>query len=234
MPLNPPQAQVPIGFVVIDNKRYPVEINAPGWYRYLTQQLFDRVGGSFAPTNQELNEMSRSTMVEDDDEGSVEFIPGPRGDAGEAGQQGPATFLLHEGEHVEHMQTMPSILLALAALGGGDAGKYTPTLTNVANLDASTAYEWMYMRLGAIVLTGGRVDVDPTAGSASTQLGFSLPVASNIGAVEDVSGVAFAPGIAGQGAAVLGDAANNRGQIEFISANTTNQAMYAVCIYEVI
>ena len=114
-----------------------------------------------------------------------------------------------------------------------DAGTYTPTLTNVANLGASTSYQAQYLRVGATVFVSGRVDVDPTAGAA-TQLGISLPIASNIGATEDLGGAAFASGIAGQGAAIYGDLTNNRAQMEWIAVDITNQPMFYSFGYQVI
>lgn len=114
------------------------------------------------------------------------------------------------------------------------AGVYTPTLTNVANLTASTAYECQYMRVGNTVTVSGKVDVDPTITVTLTQLGISLPIASNIGAAEDCSGVAFASGIAGQGAAIIGDAANNRAEMDWIAGDVTNQPMYFSFSYQVI
>lgn len=114
------------------------------------------------------------------------------------------------------------------------SGTYTPTLTNVANLSASTAYQCQYTRVGNVVSVSGRVDIDPAAPTTSTQLGISLPVASNLGATEDCAGVAFSPGIAAQGAAILGDATNNRAQLEYIAADITNQPMYFQFQYEII
>lgn len=121
-----------------------------------------------------------------------------------------------------------------ATLTALTAGSYTPSLTNVANLTASTAYKCQWSRVGNVVNVSGKVDVDPTLTATSTQLGISLPVASNIGAAEDCAGTAFAPGIAGQGAAILGDATNNRAQMEWISTDVTNQAMYFTFGYEVL
>lgn len=114
------------------------------------------------------------------------------------------------------------------------SGTYTPTLTNVANLSASTAYQCQYIRLGATVTVSGRVDIDPTAGAASTQLGITLPIASNFGAVEDCAGVAFASGVAGQGAAIQADTANDRATLIYVSGDTTNQPMYFTFAYQVI
>mgnify|MGYP001615560273 CR=1 FL=1 len=114
------------------------------------------------------------------------------------------------------------------------SGVYTPTLTNVANLDGSTAYEAQYLRVGSVVTVSGKFDINPTLAATLTQLGISLPIASNIGATEDCAGVAFASGIAGQGGAIDGDAANNRAELDYISGDLTNQPMYFVFQYQVI
>lgn len=114
------------------------------------------------------------------------------------------------------------------------SGTYTPTLANVANLAASTAYQCQYLRVGSTVTVSGKVDVDPTLAATSTQLGISLPIASNLGAAEDCAGAAFSSAIAGQGAAILGDATNNRAQMQWLSGDITNQAMYFTFTYEII
>lgn len=113
-------------------------------------------------------------------------------------------------------------------------GVYTPTLTNVANLDGSTARECQYLRVGSTVTVSGSVDINPTLTATTTRLGISLPVASNLGAGEDCAGVAFAPTIAGQGAAILGDSSNDRAQMEWIATDVTNQPMYFTFTYQII
>lgn len=110
---------------------------------------------------------------------------------------------------------------------------YTPTLTNVANVAASTAYECQYLRVGSMVHVTGKVDVDPTTTATLTQVGISLPVASNLGAAEDLAGVGWFPGI-GQGAALLGDATNNRAELNYICGDVTNQSAYFSFSYAVI
>lgn len=124
----------------------------------------------------------------------------------------------------------PNCRTALAVI----SGTYTPTLTNVANLSASTAYSCQYQRVADVVTVSGRVDVDPTAAAAATQLGLSLPIASNLANANECAGVAFAPGIAGQGAAILGDATNNRAQMEWVSADVTNQGMWFTFTYRIL
>ena len=124
--------------------------------------------------------------------------------------------------------------LGSAALLVGVASKWTPTLTNVANIDASANYECLYARLGSIVFFAGRVDLNPTLPAVKTQLGISLPVASNFGAAEDAAGVAFCPEISGEGAAVHADATNDRLELEYRAIDMTNQPFYFVGAYEVI
>jgi len=120
------------------------------------------------------------------------------------------------------------------ANGGSLSGTYTPTLTNVSNVSASTAYACQYMRVGNTVSVSGRIDVDPTSTALSTQIGISIPIASNFAASENCGGVAFCPAIAGQGAAIVADVANDRAQMEWISGDTTNQPMYFSFMYQVI
>lgn len=114
------------------------------------------------------------------------------------------------------------------------SGTYTPTLTNVANLDGSTAFQCQYTRVGDVVTVSGKVTVDPTTTLTSTQLGISLPIASNLGAQEDCAGASFCPTISGEGAAILGDSANNRAEVRFQATNTTSYDLFFTFVYEVI
>ena len=114
------------------------------------------------------------------------------------------------------------------------AGTWIPTLSNVANLSASSAYVGQWMRVGATVTASGKVNVDPTLTATATALGMSLPVASNFALAEDCGGVAFASAIAAQGAAIRGDATNNRAEMAWVSADVTAQDMYFNFSYRVI
>lgn len=113
------------------------------------------------------------------------------------------------------------------------AGTYNPTLFNTTNVAASTAYQAQYLKVGATVAVGGRVDVDPTA-AGQVQLGISLPVASNFGATEDCGGTAASIAVAGQSAGIYADAANDRAVMEWIAVDTANRAMYFSFVYQVI
>lgn len=113
------------------------------------------------------------------------------------------------------------------------AGTYTPTLTGVANVGASGALACQYMRVRDVVTVSGRLTLDPTA-AVATQLGISLPVASNLANAEECAGTAVAPGIAGQCAAIVGDATNNRAELQYVAADLTNQAWSFTFTYRVI
>ena len=125
---------------------------------------------------------------------------------------------------------------ALTSLTGANitgGGVYTPTLTGVANVAGSTAFQCFYARVGDVVTVSGKVSIDPTA-TVDTQLGISLPIASNIGAEEDLAGVAACPTIAGQSAAILGDAGNNRATLRWLAVDITNQPFAFQFSYRVI
>lgn len=115
-----------------------------------------------------------------------------------------------------------------------NSGTWTPTLTNAANLDGSTAFQCQYTRGATAVNWACRFSVNPTSNGASTQLGFTIPVTSNFGAVEDAAGTCVAPGIAGQGAGVSADATNDRMVMEFIAVDSTDQVMVCSGVYQVI
>lgn len=104
------------------------------------------------------------------------------------------------------------------------AGTYTPTLTGVANVTGSTAYECQYMRVGKVVTVSGRVDVDPTANSVQTTLGISLPIASELTATNQCGGTAAHGLVAGYSGYIIGDITNNRAQLQFIVGDNANRA----------
>jgi len=130
--------------------------------------------------------------------------------------------------------TQNAIRDLIESLAATTSGVYTPTLTNVGNASASTAYECQYLRVGNTVVVSGRVDVDPTLTVTSTQLGITIPIASNFGTTQDCAGTAFCNAIAGQGAAIFADTGNDRAQMEWIAGDVTNQALFFIFAYQVI
>lgn len=113
------------------------------------------------------------------------------------------------------------------------AGTYTPTLTNAVNVAASTAYLCHWTRIDGIVHVSGKVDIDPTA-VASTRLDISLPVASNLAAVQDLCGNSACPDVAGQSAAIYANVTNDRASLEYVAASSANRSMYFNFTYRVL
>ena len=194
------------------------------WFLDITQTL-NEAGGGIIEHNSlnglqggQVNEMYHLTAAEE-----VDLT-----DAGDS------ALHFHSTDRARANHTGTQTMSTISDLPTLATTTWTPTLTNVANLDASTAYLSTYLRAGSFVATFGKVDVDPTLAATLTQLGMSLPIASNFANAHECCGVAFASGIAGQGAAILGDTTNDRAQMQWISGDITNQAMYFVFGYRII
>lgn len=110
-------------------------------------------------------------------------------------------------------------------------GTYTPTLFNVTNVAASTAYECQFMRIGNIVTVSGKVDIDPTL-ALTTELGISLPISSNLATQEQCAGSASYSG--GENAPIIGDPTANRASLFYVAIATTNNSWYFTFTYQII
>lgn len=110
---------------------------------------------------------------------------------------------------------------------------YTPTLTNVTNVAASTAFACQYMRVGNTVIVSGKVAIDPTAAGA-TELGISLPVASALTQEEQLGGTAQTAAVAGEGAAIRADATNDRAALVYTAVDLTNKNWFFEFSYQVL
>lgn len=105
-------------------------------------------------------------------------------------------------------------------------GTYTPTLTNVTNLDGSTSGVCTYVRVGDVVTVFGSLAADATAAAgATTDLGISLPVASDFADLGECAGL----GSIGQSAwgRIFGDTTNNRANLRW-SAQSTSDLVVAI------
>lgn len=113
-------------------------------------------------------------------------------------------------------------------------GTYTPTLTNVTNVTASTAFACQYSRVGNTVTVSGYCNVQATAGTTLTELGISLPIASNLANAQECCGTAAAYGTVNQSGAILADVTNDRASLRYLSVDTTNRSMGFIFTYQVI
>lgn len=116
------------------------------------------------------------------------------------------------------------------------AGVYTPTDSAHVNIDGSdvTMTEAQYMRVGATVTVSGRFTADATAaGLASFEI--TLPVASNIGAVEDAAGVASSVSATTfEGGEVIGVVANDTAKVSWIAVDTVSRTWSFQFSYQII
>lgn len=94
---------------------------------------------------------------------------------------------------------------------------YTPTLTGVANVGSSTAYECQYYRVGNTVTVSGKIEVTASANNTQTTIGISLPIASNFANSEQLGGTAYtqANSVAGHGGAIYADTGNDRAELDY-------------------
>lgn len=101
-----------------------------------------------------------------------------------------------------------------------DEGTYTPTLTNTTNIASSTAYTTYYYRIGDVYHVWGAADIDATTALTVSEMGLSLPVASSVGQVYELSGTAsFEDNTVVQ---IKGDATNDRAMFRFTPQTATN------------
>lgn len=113
--------------------------------------------------------------------------------------------------------------ITLADIPTLDAGAYSPVSSDEVNLDApATLAVAQYTVIGNKVSVFGRFNADPTApGAASFEI--DLPFGSALAAPEDVAGVAFSGGIAGQGAEITAAIADGKAKIQWIAVDVTAQ-----------
>ena len=115
------------------------------------------------------------------------------------------------------------------------SGTYTPTITNNANLDSTTAYACNYVRVGNVVTVSGLVVVDCTLASTATSLYISLPIASDLVAINDLGGAAACPAVFGLCAAIYADTAGNRAYMAFNNGGAiTSQSLTFSFTYRVL
>jgi hypothetical protein len=96
------------------------------------------------------------------------------------------------------------------------SGTYTPTITNTTNITSTSALACQYMRVGSAVTVSGHVTINPATAGAYTEIGISLPIASDL---SDSSLAGMAAQAQGSGIGTAGfvgsDAANDRAKLGF-------------------
>lgn len=114
------------------------------------------------------------------------------------------------------------------------SGTYTPSLYNGTNVAASGLNaDFMYIRIGNIVIVSGSITIDPTA-TGTTELGISLPIASNLGTSYDLNGNGTNPGATDQILSIIADTTNDRAACSANAKSTANAFWRIVFMYRII
>jgi hypothetical protein len=115
------------------------------------------------------------------------------------------------------------------------SGTYSPTITNGANIAASTTAVCLWSQLGDRVTVSGQVNIDPTAAAPTDSLfELSLPVASNFGALADCGGVANAHGALTESWGCFANTTNDTASFRGNATTTANHTVTFVFMYRVI
>lgn len=130
---------------------------------------------------------------------------------------------------------LASTLTVNTAGGNVSWGTYTPTLTDVQNLDSTQTYTAQYMRVGNTVTVSGKLDFNPTTNSAAVLVGISLPISSSFTTDEDGagSGGGTSSAIETQASFLYADATNDRMELKYRGPTTSNFSTYYTFTYQV-
>jgi len=114
------------------------------------------------------------------------------------------------------------------------SGTYTPTLTNVTNVAASTAKLCQWMRVGNVVTVSGQLDIDLTTTLLASEVGMSLPIPSALTTKFQVGGTANS--MSSQSIwGIQADLANDRAQFKATGiVPVTNDTYTFIFQYEVL
>ena len=114
-------------------------------------------------------------------------------------------------------------------------GVYTPTRSAEVNMDENVSMsEAQYLRVGSTVTVSGQFTANPTLTATATSFEMTLPVASNIGAVEDVSGVAVCGAIASMSAAIAGVVANDTAKVSWVATDPNSNTWSYTFSFQII
>lgn len=114
-------------------------------------------------------------------------------------------------------------------------GTYTPTSTNVLNLDSSTPHSAQWLRVGNTVTVSGTLLIDATAaGSTQTQVRLTLPVASALTDTNELAGAGCVQAPTYMPVGVTGGVLSDTAVLEWGSQSTASHTLTYTYTYRVL
>lgn len=101
-------------------------------------------------------------------------------------------------------------------------GMYTPTITEIANLDDSEPYQCQWMRVGDVVTVSGYLEANPTTLNLQTTLTIELPFASTFEDLFNAGGSAVSGGVQRECAAIGAEASSGTAFMTWKAGSTAN------------
>lgn len=106
------------------------------------------------------------------------------------------------------------------------SGVWTPTALAVTNVEAVTAFECQFTRIGNVITFSGQVNIDPTA-TGLCEVTLSIPVPSNFNATRQAGGTyASNSGSVKDGGCIFADTVGKRLQLRHVASAVTNLSFY--------
>lgn len=117
--------------------------------------------------------------------------------------------------------------------GSVTSGSYTPTISNIANVSASSPTLAQYIRVGSVVTVSGTVSVDAVTTLTITQIRISLPIASNFTATTEGAGVIVSQAQLGAGR-IESEGTSDTMQCQWIPTSVANDTYGYTFTYTII
>lgn len=144
--------------------------------------------------------------------------------------------LVTAGATAVTIDSTQNVTVAAGLTGTSIYNTYTPTLTAITNVSASSANVSGWIRIGDAVLVFAQISVTATAAAALTVIDISLPVASNFGAATQAVGAGsiLTAGTEVAAVAISANATNDRARATFVSTSNAARTYTVVFGYIVI
>lgn len=106
-----------------------------------------------------------------------------------------------------------------------EAGVYTPTITNGANVTSSSTAACQYLRVGDTVTVSGIVSIDPIIDNTITNFELSLPFAATLSSEGELAGTMASVTTTVDYGPVFGNSTSHEAQFAWVTQNTGAHAI---------